>query len=48
MRVITIAGRIVAHLLTTIAKTIGGMNGAGTFDQDNATSLYRRRRDHRP
>jgi hypothetical protein len=46
MRVLKLVGRVLAHLITTAAKTIGGMSGAKTFDHDNATSIHKRSDDH--
>ena len=53
MRVLRGLGRVLGRLLTTIAKTIGGLGagpsgGARTFDHDNATSLSKRPDDYRP
>jgi hypothetical protein len=48
MRVLRGVGRALARLLSTMAKTIGGMSGAKTFDHDNATSLHKPPDDYRP
>ncbi|WIB64684.1 MULTISPECIES: hypothetical protein [unclassified Curtobacterium] len=48
MRIITIAARTAAWLLSTAAKTVGGMHGVKPFADESAAALYRRRGDYRP
>lgn len=38
----------VSRFLLVIAKTIGGMTGAKTFDHDSARDLHARPKNHRP
>lgn len=48
MRMITLLARGAARLLTTAAKTLGGMHGAKPFADEHAAQQYRRRADYRP
>lgn len=48
MSVLRTAARLLGNVVTTIAKTVGGMSGAKTFDHDDATAGSRRSAEYRP
>ncbi len=48
MKTLRWLGKALGFVLTAAAKALGGMSGAQTFGQDNATSLYKQRNDYRP
>lgn len=48
MRTVRFIATLVGRLAVLIAKTIGGMSGAKTFDQDGAVAAYQRPEEYRP
>lgn len=48
MRAVRFIARLAGRLAVLIAKTVGGMSGATTFDQDGAVAAYKRPDQYRP
>ncbi|MCS6582508.1 hypothetical protein [Curtobacterium citreum] len=48
MKILSIVARGIGALLTTVAKTMGGMLGAKPYIDSHAAKLLPRREDYRP
>ncbi|WP_181440741.1 hypothetical protein [Curtobacterium sp. MCLR17_045] len=48
MKILSIVARGLGALLTTVAKTMGGMLGAKPYTDSHAAELLPRREDYRP
>ncbi|MBO9049929.1 MULTISPECIES: hypothetical protein [Curtobacterium] len=48
MKILSIVARGIGALLTTVAKTMGGMLGAKPYIDSHAAELLPRREDYRP
>ncbi|UXN24901.1 hypothetical protein N8D74_15270 [Curtobacterium flaccumfaciens] len=48
LSILSILARALGWLLTTIAKTMGGMRGAKPFTDSHAAQVPPRREDYRP
>ncbi len=48
MKILRFVGKAFTFILTSAAKTLGGMNGAQTHGLENQRDLYKKREDYRP